>query len=263
MASPRVSHGHDADAFVEIGSLTKVLTGTAWMRMAAAGAIGADDLVDHWLDAPAGTGITLRHLAEHTSGLPRLPPDLARADPYASFNQPELQKLLRRLPAITLQPPGAEETYSNLGYAVLGAALTAASALPYEDLIREYVLDPLGLSDLVTAHPPAQRLHSTGAFGRRRPTWTMDGAILPAGGMWATPRAAARLLTGILLDAELGPIAPTWRTAGPLKWHNGATRNASVFAGAFPNGPWVLVHRLGGAPDRTEEIALQYLTEVQ
>lgn len=264
-APPFAEGGHDPDRFVEIGSFTKVLTGTVLARMTAAGLLDLDDPVERRLGrVPAGTGITLRHLAEHTSGLPRLPPGLSRRDPYAPFDQDALSALLSRLDSLTVRPAGQTEEYSNFGYAVLGAALVAAADRPYEELVREYVLDPLGVHE-VTAHPPAdRRLCATGWFGRERTPWTMTGAILPAGGMWATPRATADLLTGLLLDRTLGPPALSWQSAGPLKWHNGATRDASVFAGAFPEtGRWVLVHRLGGSSDGTDEAGVEHLRRAE
>ncbi|GHG50176.1 serine hydrolase domain-containing protein [Streptomyces griseocarneus] len=258
-APPRAIHGHSPDLFVEIGSLTKVLTGTALMRMAEAGVVATSDPVERWLKASPGTGVTLQHLVDHTSGLPRLPPGLPRRDPYRSFDEDALRGLLGRLDRIVVTPAGEAQEYSNLGYAVLGAALSAAAKLSFEEVIRKHVLAPLGIYE-VTAHPPAeQQSHATGFLGRRRAVWTMDGAILPAGGMWATPRAAADLLTGLLVDRKLGTPAPTWQTTGKLTWHNGATRSASVFAGVIPGGRWVLVHRLGGSPDDTDHMGVQFL----
>ncbi|MFF3762941.1 serine hydrolase domain-containing protein [Streptomyces sp. NPDC001922] len=262
-AAPRVSHGHDPDAFVEIGSLTKVLTGTLLLRLAAAGTLDPDDPVDRFLNAPAGTGITLRHLAEHTSGLPRLPPGLTGRDPYAAFTDAALRALTGRLDALTTAAPGASTEYSNLGYALLGAALVAAGARPYEELVREHVLQPLGVEHGVAVRPPGRRLVARGLFGRELRPWTMDGAILPAGGMWATPRATADLVVGLLVEGRLGAPAPTWQSAAGLTWHNGATRNASAFAGAFPDGQWVVVHRLGGSPERTDAMAVEHLRETR
>ncbi|WP_171166116.1 serine hydrolase domain-containing protein [Streptomyces sp. I05A-00742] len=263
---PSTTPGHDPDAFVEIGSLTKVLTGTLMTRLAADGVLDMDDPVEKWLGATGGngegTGITLRHLAEHTSGLPRLPPGLtSRTDPYRAFTDEALRALLPRLGDLVTTAPGEQETYSNFGYAVLGAALVAADGRPYADALRERVLIPLGVADDVTPHPPAGRrkLIPKGLFGRPSKPWTMDGAILPAGGLWATPRAAARVLTGLVLDRTLGEPAPSWQRAGELTWHNGATRKASVFAGAFPDGRWVLVHRLGGSPEETDRMAVDLL----
>ncbi|MEU9982902.1 serine hydrolase [Streptomyces sp. NPDC050856] len=157
-------------------------------------------------------------------------------------------------------PPGASEEYSNLGYALLGAALSSAAGAPYEEVVRTYVLEPLGIREM-TARPPADQrlLATTRLLNRPRTPWAMEGAILPAGGLWATPRAAARLLTGLLVDELLGPPAPTWQKTGAVTWHNGATDGASVFAAALPDGRWVLLHRLGGSPTGTDRLGSQAL----
>lgn len=264
---PRVEHGHSPDRFVEIGSLTKVLTGTALVRMAAAELLGLDDPVERWLPAAPASGITLRHLMEHTSGLPRLPPGVRglSRDPYAPFTAEALGEMLTRLDRLATSPAGQHEEYSNFGYAVLGAALAAAARQPYAELLRAYVLEPLGVADEVTASPPADgALRARGRFGGERSAWTTDGAILPAGGLWATPRALATVVRGLLVERRLGDPAPAWETADRLRWHNGATRDASVFAGAFTDtGDWVLVHRLGGSPNDTDEIGIGPLAEAR
>ncbi|KOV59189.1 serine hydrolase domain-containing protein [Streptomyces sp. MMG1121] len=255
----RVSDGHAVDRFVEIGSFTKVLTGTALMRMAAAGLLDPDDPVERWLPAVPGTGVTLRNLADHTSGLPRLPPGTGVRDPYAAFDLAALHRLLGRLDRVAVRPPGQEE-YSNLGYAVLGAALVAAAGTSYEELLAAHVLRPLEV-DEVGVHPDAgRRLLAPGLFGRDRRPWTMDGAILPAGGLWATPRAVADLLVRLTVERRLGDPAPSWQRTGGLLWHNGATRHASLFAATATDGRWVVVHRLGGRPNRTDRMAVDLIT---
>lgn len=257
--APQALHGHALDAYVQIGSLSKTLTGTALARLAAKGVLQADAPVERFLPVPPGTGITLEHLAQHTSGLPRLPPRLKRHDPYADFDDAALQALLRRLDTLTTTAPGRAEEYSNLGYAVLGAALTAAAGMPYQDLLDHYVLAPLGITEVAVAPPPDRRLHGRGPFGRRRRPWTMSGAVLPAGGLWATPRATAGLVNALLVERKLGEPALSWQRAGTLLWHNGATRDASAFAGATPDGRWVLIHRLTGRADRTDELGIELL----
>ncbi|GAA0597358.1 serine hydrolase domain-containing protein [Streptomyces crystallinus] len=258
-APPHVEHGHDPERFVQIGSLTKPLTGTLLVRLAAEGVLALDDPLERFLPAPANTGITLRHLAAHTSGLPRLPPGLNRLDPYAPFDAEALDALVRRLDTLTTAPPGEHEEYSNFGYAVLGSALAAAGGAPYERLLGEHVLDPLGIRDVTSTPPPQRRLVARGLFGRPVRPWTMTGAILPAGGLWATPLAASQLLTSLLVERRLGEPAPSWQRAGRLLWHNGATKDASVFAGALEDGAWVLVHRLSGDADTTDKIGIETL----
>lgn len=259
---PHVAHGHAVDRFVEIGSLTKVLTGTALVRMAGAGLLDPDDPVERWLPAAPSSGITLRHLMEHTSGLPRLPPGtkILSRDPYAAFTPQALEEALTRLDRLATGPAGHRQEYSNFGYAVLGAALAAAAGQPYMEVLRTQVLDPLGVADEVSVAPPAAR----GWFGRRRATWTTSGAILPAGGLWATPRALARVVSGLLVEKKLGAPSASWQVADRLLWHNGATRDASVFAGAFTDtGDWVLVHRLGGSRKDTDRLGVKLLTEAR
>ncbi|MFE3324947.1 serine hydrolase domain-containing protein [Streptomyces sp. NPDC059176] len=261
--APRAEHGHDAARFVEMGSLTKVLTGTALVRMARVGLVAIDDPVRRWLPEAPETGITLNHLMEHTSGLPRLPPGRygPRKDPYADFTPDRLRSIVRRLDAIAERPAGKQQQYSNFGYAVLGAALEKAAGQPYAELVSEHVLHPLGVAAEVVQSPPAgARLCARGRFGGERSAWTASGAILPAGGMWATPRALAELVTGLLVDRKLGDPAAAWQTADRLRWHNGATRDASVFAGAFDDtGDWVVVHRLGGKPATTDHLGIDLL----
>lgn len=66
-------------------------------------------------------------------------------------------------------------------------------------------------------------------------------------------------MTALLIDRKLGEPALSWQRAGTLLWHNGATGDASVFAGAVPDGRWVLVHRLTGQADRTDELGIELL----
>ncbi|MFF9778661.1 serine hydrolase domain-containing protein [Streptomyces sp. NPDC013978] len=249
----RVAYGHDADRFVEIGSLTKVLTGTVLARLEADGDLGFDTPLEECLDeVPRGTGITLRHLAEHTSGLPLLPAGLTGQptgppdDPYAGFTETALRESLRELDRVTAGRQGREE-YSNLGYAVLGLALTTVTGRSYQQLLDTHVLSPLGLgAGAMTASPPERRrLVPRDVFGRPRPLWTLTGAILPAGGLWSSCRTLADLVVALLVERRFGDPAPSWRRGPSLRWHDGATRGSSVVAVAYDDGRWVLVHRLG------------------
>ncbi|MFF8674488.1 serine hydrolase domain-containing protein [Streptomyces sp. NPDC015242] len=258
----RTAHGHDQDRFVEIGSLSKVFTGTVLTRLAEDGVVGLDSPLEECLpEVPAGTGITLRHLAEHTSGLPRLPvgPSGPPDDPYATFTEEALRASLRELDRVATGRLGEEE-YSNLGYAVLGHALTSVTGRSYQQLVDEQVLSPLGLEPgSVTATPPQElRLIPRGLFGRPRPLWTLTGPILPAGGLWSTCRTLSRVVVGLLVERRLGPPAPSWQRGQSITWHNGATRGSSVVAAARDDGRWLVLHRLGD-PAGTDSLARKTL----
>ncbi|MEU9225943.1 serine hydrolase domain-containing protein [Streptomyces massasporeus] len=258
----RAAHGHDQDRFVEIGSLSKVFTGTVLTRLAKEEVVGLDTPLEECLgEVTAGTGITLRHLAEHTSGLPRLPAGPAGPpdDPYAAFTEQALRASLRELDRVATGRLGEEE-YSNFGYAVLGYALTTVTGRSYQQLVDEHVLLPLGLeAGAVTALPPEERcLVPRDVFGRPRPLWTLTGPILPAGGLWSTCRTLSRAVVGLLVERRLGPPAPSWQRGPSITWHNGATRGSSVVAAAHDDGRWIVLHRLGDA-DGTDRLARKTL----
>jgi CubicO group peptidase (beta-lactamase class C family) len=79
--------GTPAGGRMEIGSVTKTMTATLLALLAADGTLRLDDEVGRFLAAGANGGITLRQLATHTSGLPRIAPnfDPRQADPVNPF----------------------------------------------------------------------------------------------------------------------------------------------------------------------------------
>jgi len=93
-------------------------------------------------DAPP---ITLVQLATHTAGLAREPGDLAT---YLKGPVSEWEKvLIAALPHANYKyEPGTQFSYSNLGYAVLGATLSRAAGQPYVDYVKQHILAPLGMS---------------------------------------------------------------------------------------------------------------------
>lgn len=94
----------DGRTVFEIGSVAKVLTTTLLAEMVARGEVALDDPVQTLLpdsvrmpSGDDGREITLLDLATQTSGLPRLPDNLAPADmsnPYADYGVDELYAFL-------------------------------------------------------------------------------------------------------------------------------------------------------------------------
>jgi len=134
-----------ADGRFEIGSVTKTMTATLLALLAADGMLELDDEVGRWLPAVPDSGITLRQLATHTSGLPRIAPnhgEVDAANPYARFGPRQAEEGLRQ----AVLAPGRPHLYSNFGYQILGLALERASGLPYQELISQRLLEPLAMT---------------------------------------------------------------------------------------------------------------------
>jgi D-alanyl-D-alanine-carboxypeptidase/D-alanyl-D-alanine-endopeptidase len=84
-----------------------------------------------------------------TSGLPReVPrPDGPPNDPFGTNTKEAQIADLKNDPL--LFSPGTAALYSNYGFDLLGAALAHVGGRPYSDLVKERVLDPLGMKDTV------------------------------------------------------------------------------------------------------------------
>jgi serine-type D-Ala-D-Ala carboxypeptidase/endopeptidase len=193
----------------DIGSITKTFTAAVLADMVLRGEVALDDPVGAYLpeqvSVPAREGreITLLDLATHTSGLPALPDNLratSRSDPYAGYT---VEMLFAFLAGHELRrAPGTTHEYSNLGYGLLGHALARAAGMSYRDLLRERVLDPLGMdrTGFALDGPIGKWMAQGHRFGVAVPHWSVTEAMEGAGGLRSD---AGDMLK--YLDALTGP----------------------------------------------------------
>lgn len=194
-----LSDGCPRDGRFEIGSITKTMTGALLASLVDDGIVGLDDEIGRWLDAGPNADITLRQLATHTSGLPRLSPGHVTGvpDPYAFLTAGAAERELRGSP---VKPRGVEHDYSNFGFQVLGLVLERADGRPFGDLLRDRVLAPLGMTcSGIRGHGAGRALrgHATGAPVN---PWTHH--LWGAGGVEATAEDMARYLTACLAPPD-------------------------------------------------------------
>ncbi|WP_161981500.1 serine hydrolase [Aurantiacibacter suaedae] len=212
-AGPEGSPEFDGDTVFEIGSITKVFTALLLADMTLKGEVALDDPVETYLPAGArmprgasGTEITLRHLSLQTSGLPRLPDNMPYgdpADPYADYTEAMLLDFLANfeLP----REVGAHYEYSNLGVGLLGYALARAAGTDYVNLVRERILDPLGMDDTAIALNADMQAHFAvphDEYLRAAKPWNMS-VLVGAGGLRST---ASDMLT--FAEAAMDPASP-------------------------------------------------------
>jgi CubicO group peptidase (beta-lactamase class C family) len=150
--------GHEAKATLDdafhLGSDTKAFTAFVAARLVDAGVVAWDTkLVDVW---PARRkrihadlrDVTLAQLLHHRAGLPHDPADrkllLQPTDrPLVEQRRLIVESVLALAP---IHAPGKQFEYSNAGYIVAGALLETKTGKSWEDLVREHVLDPLGMT---------------------------------------------------------------------------------------------------------------------
>ncbi len=142
----------DPDLRFRVGSMTKTFVATVALQAVADGRLRLDDPVDRWVPGlvPDGGTITLRMLLNHTSGLFNYTSTAefqrwATTTPTRPSTPQDLVALATGQPATF--PPGQGWSYSNTGYLVAGLMIEAATGRDIEDLVREGIIEPLGLTD--------------------------------------------------------------------------------------------------------------------
>jgi CubicO group peptidase (beta-lactamase class C family) len=138
-----------ADTKFRLGSITKQFTATLIMQLAGEGKLStqatlADSLPYYRKDT--GAKITIHQLLNHTSGIPSytgLPKFMAETsrDPY------QVRDFVEKFCSGDLEfDPGSKWAYNNSGYFILGAIIEEITGKPYEQVLREKILVPLGMS---------------------------------------------------------------------------------------------------------------------
>jgi CubicO group peptidase (beta-lactamase class C family) len=273
LADRKTGREASPETLFRIGSVTKVFTAALLAALRDRGAVSLDDPVARHLPAsvripsdPRGaSAITLRHLATHGSGLPRIPVNLKPRgrDVYGGYTVKALYEGLSRT---TLdRPAGLGYGYSNLGYGLLGHALERAAGKPYETLLREELLAPLGMAR-TGVQPSSSAVLATGYDGddptKQAVPWDL-GCLAPAGGLVSSVEDLAKFLALQLRAGEAG-VAPLsggtvaelaepqrvasgwsfgvglgWHVSprgeeGNALWHTGCVAGFHAYAGVVP-----------------------------
>jgi CubicO group peptidase (beta-lactamase class C family) len=138
-----------AESVLDLGSVGKQFTAVLMALLERQGVLSLDDtLAKHVPELPAySRSITIRHLIHHTSGLRDYATLMHLANkPFENFYfEGELFNLIERQQALNFEP-GEEYLYSNSGYLLLGVIAARVTGKPYPDLVREYILQPLGMN---------------------------------------------------------------------------------------------------------------------
>lgn len=142
LADVAASRAATANDVYRIGSITKTFTAVLVMQLVDAGRIDLDAPLRTYLpEAPVGP--TIRMALSHLTGLQREPP----GEIWESMEPPSREELIAGLEDAELVLRPAEQWhYSNLVFALLGEIVMRAGAAPYEELLQQRILDPLGLT---------------------------------------------------------------------------------------------------------------------
>jgi len=178
-----------------IASHSKTFTATAILQLVERGELRLDDRCDALFGdvSDALAEVTVRELLQHTSGLVRDSFDGDFWQLRGPFPGPDgLAALVEDAKALVLQR-NERFKYSNIGYGLLGLAIEGVTGRTYADVIRESIVEPLGLTDTGAEYDPARAAdYATGytalAYAEHRvPIEHVDtGALAAATGCYST-----------------------------------------------------------------------------
>lgn len=184
--------GATTDSVFQIGSITKVWTSTLIMQLVDEGLLELDAAVQSVLpdftlaDASAAATITVRQLLSHVAGF--------EGDLFTDTGTGDdcVEKYVNTLSDTPqLFSPGERFSYNNAAFVVLGRIVEVLRDAPFDQVLRERLIDPLGLKHVAT--DAAQAIMFRAAVGHvpgpgndepvPAPMWSLVRSNAPAGAM--------------------------------------------------------------------------------
>ncbi len=249
--------GADETTPMEVGSLTKAMTGLVIADAVRRGELSLDAPVSTYLPrlagSPAGT-VTMNELVTHTAGYAEFGAATLRR---AAWSAPVGRNFLTTGTAEMIQEArnGSLSTrgryvYSTLGAAVAGQAAAAAAGSSYADLMATRLFGPLDMTHTaVQDHDPLVP-GGRSTSGLPVQPWTFGG-YAPGGAVVSTAGDLANLAVALLDGtapgmAALEPTAgtarsntrigsfwriSTWGTGQTITWHSGQTGGYTSYFG--------------------------------
>ncbi len=218
-----------AETIGRTGSISKSFTAVLMMQLAERGVLDIDDPVADYFpeiaglaDAPQGAApVTFRMLASHTAGLIREPAlEGAASGPIYGWEA----KILESIPHTRFQSaPLSEYAYSNIGYGILGLALSRAAGVPFMDLVADLIFEPLQMhSSTFMVNTPEMAARLSVGYSRNRETGELSAARatrehfgrgykVPNGGVYSTVADLAKFGAAMMGDSPVEVLAAASR----------------------------------------------------
>ena len=200
------------ETIYKVGSISKTITASLMAVLVDDGAVALDTPLEQLVpeiqtiaNRPPSTPVEypmLRHLANHTSGLPNRPDDPEANDGPISVWK---TKLLAAIPTLRYRTrPGSDYHYSNVGYSLLGLALERAADRDFVEQVHARIFQPTGMtSSTYLVDASQQDRLATGYYNR--PGRAVEiarhqdgGYTVPGGGAYSTVDDLVRLAAELM-----------------------------------------------------------------
>ncbi|MFF8262972.1 serine hydrolase domain-containing protein [Streptomyces virginiae] len=204
------------DMRFRIGSVAIPYMTTELLKLVDEGKVALDDKLSRWRrDLPHADEITLKMLASASSGYADYVTDKAfiadlYENPFRHWTGEELVRIAVSRPMA--RPPGSGFAYSHANWVLLGDIISKVERRPLGEVMRENVLEPMGLTRTAIsskAEIPAPVLHGfdneRGVFEDSTywdPSWTVAEGAVMTGTLEDMAKSFAAIGEGELLTPE-------------------------------------------------------------
>ncbi|MDO5616929.1 MAG: serine hydrolase domain-containing protein [Cruoricaptor ignavus] len=181
----------------EIGSISKVFTASVLASLIEEEKINLMKEIQTYypFSFKDDIKISFKNLANHTSGLSRLPENLDLGNehnPYADYDEKKLYDYLQHILKMENEA-GTTYTYSNLGYGLLSHTLGLSQKTSFQNLLQERIFDKYNMTNSYTnsENLKSKLVKGQDASGAVVPNWDFD-IFLGAGGILSTTEDLAK-----------------------------------------------------------------------
>jgi CubicO group peptidase (beta-lactamase class C family) len=189
-------------SLLRIGSVSKLLTAAAAVRLVAKGRLDLDAPVGRYLpDVPADkTTLTARQLAGHLGGIRHYGRnEYFNTRPFSNVSE-TIEIFLRDS---LLSPPGNKQLYSSYGFNLLGSVIQAASGNEFREIVRTEVTEPLGMKSTMVEASLPRGMRPAGFYVKSQGALHVAPGVdlsdrWPSGGYLSTASDLVRFGLGIL-----------------------------------------------------------------
>ncbi|WP_306350902.1 serine hydrolase [Flavobacterium sp. '19STA2R22 D10 B1'] len=273
----------------EIGSITKVFTSTVLASLVEEKKIKLTDYVNSYYSFPFKDNIKIsfESLANHTSGLPRLPQNLDLSNeinPYKNYKAKELEEYLKNLLKLENEPLKTY-SYSNLGAGLLGYTLGLSQKTSFNALLQKKIFDKYKMMDSFTSSQNLgnKLVKGLSANGELVSNWDFD-VLFGGGGILSTTADLAKFA-----NAQFNPEnkelsltrKPTFVIKDKMKiglgwhilklekdkelfWHNGGTGgySSSMAVNVEEKTAIIILSNVSGINEKIDVICFDLLNKI-
>ncbi len=145
------------DTIFQLASVSKTFTSAAVMLLMRQGLLSPEDEITKFFPEIPYPGVTVRHLLNHTSGIPDYFDDddwfirIWKEEKRVPGND-EILRFLRETKAKPYFAPGEGLHYSNTGFNLLALLVERLSGIPYEEFLQKNIFEPAGMTATRCCH---------------------------------------------------------------------------------------------------------------